>query len=179
MIGVGATYAERLTFNLGADSERLRVAIDTARAACAGAGVDPSALSLGAYVNVAADPDLRVARDLVRGSVAIFAHYLSLPGFPDHTLAPADRTVVHEIGRTYDESSHGSVAAPPARLLDDAFVDRFAVVGTPAHCAARLSALLALGLDRLVIVPGSRDADPVLVEQSNRLFAAEVLPRLR
>jgi 5,10-methylenetetrahydromethanopterin reductase len=44
---------------------------------------------------------------------------------------------------------------------------------------ARLRGLFELGLDRVVVVPGSRDADPELLTYSNELFAREVLPQLR
>jgi 5,10-methylenetetrahydromethanopterin reductase len=63
--------------------------------------------------------------------------------------------------------------------LDDEFVDRFAVTGPAAQCAARLRGLFELGLDRVVVVPGSRDTDPELLAYSNELFAREVLPKLR
>ena len=39
-------------------------------------------LSLGAYLVVAAHPDVRVARQLARGSVAPYAHFSGMPGSP-------------------------------------------------------------------------------------------------
>jgi hypothetical protein len=36
----------------------------------------------------------------------------------------------------------------------------------------------AAGIDRLIVVPGSLDADPAAVEESNRRFARDVLPEL-
>jgi len=56
-IGVAARHADRVTFGVGADHERLSWAIETARAARADAGLDPATLSMGAYVNVVAHPD--------------------------------------------------------------------------------------------------------------------------
>jgi hypothetical protein len=35
-----------------------------------------------------------------------------------------------------------------------------------------------MGLDRIVVVPGSRDSGPALLDESNAMFAEEVLPRL-
>jgi 5,10-methylenetetrahydromethanopterin reductase len=64
-------------------------------------------------------------------------------------------------------------------VLPDEFLDRFTVVGPADHCAERLRELAGLGLDRIIMVPASRDADPELVAASNRLFAEEVIPRLR
>jgi 5,10-methylenetetrahydromethanopterin reductase len=42
-----------------------------------------------------------------------------------------------------------------------------------------LGALAGLGIERLIVVPGSLDADPAEVERANERFAAEVLPALR
>ncbi len=52
-------------------------------------------------------------------------------------------------------------------------------MGSSEYCTARLRELIDLGLDRIIVVPGSRDADPDVLAVSNELFAGEVLPRLR
>ena len=70
-------------------------------------------------------------------------------------------------------------AASHSAVLPDEFLDRFTVVGPADHCAERLRELAGLGLDRIIMVPASRDADPELVAASNRHFAEEVIPRLR
>ncbi len=79
----------------------------------------------------------------------------------------------------YDESRHGEGNAPHARTLEDEFIDRFAVLGPADEVAERLASLAELGLERLIVVPGSLDADPAAVRASNQRFAEEVLPRLR
>lgn len=175
---IGAQLADRLTFTLGADAKRLQGAIEHARATCTAAGRDPATLSLGAYFNVAVDPDLSVARDLVRGSVGIFAHYLGEPGFPRAELSAPDREVIAAVANAYDESRHGLIGSAQSAVLSDSFVDRFAVVGPAATVRDRLLRVMALGLDRLVIVLGSRDADPTLLAETNQRFADDVLPAL-
>ena len=171
-IAVGARHAERVTFTVGADPRRVSWAVEEARRAASREGV-----SLGAFVNFAVHPDIAVARNLVRGSVAIFAHFVSEG--PLDVLPEEDRQIVRRLGATYEERSHGLSAAEHATLLSDEFVDRFAVVGSAEQCTERLRGLLELGLERLVMVPGSRDADPALVAESNARFAGEVLPALR
>ena len=57
-------------------------------------GRDPSEISFGAYVNVGCHPDLDVARGLISGGVAAFAHFSSMPGSTGAGLADADR--LHE-----------------------------------------------------------------------------------
>ena len=173
VIEIGARHAEGLDFTVGAEPERLRWAVDTARAAAAG-----RALSLGAFVNVAVHPDRARARDLVRGSTAILARFAT-EGAPEDGLSEVTRQGIERLAADYDESRHGQGAAPAARELEDAFIDRFAVVGPAEEVAARLAALGELGIERVIVVPGSLDADPAAVAESNERFASEVLPSLR
>jgi 5,10-methylenetetrahydromethanopterin reductase len=173
VIAAAARHADRIDFTVGAETKRLAWAIDAARAA---AGDRPT--SLGAYLNVAVDPDLAVARDLVRGSTAIFARFAT-EGAPDDGLSDVTREGIERLATDYDEWRHGQSRAAHARELEDAFIDRFAVVGPADHVAARLLALGELGLDRIIVVAGSVDADPELVAAADERFAADVLPRLR
>lgn len=172
VISVAARYAEQVHLTVGAEPERLRWAVDTAKAA---AGDRP--VSLGAFLNVAVHPNRAVARDLVRGSVAIFARFAA-EGAPADGLSDVTRAGIRSLGATYDESRHGHANAPHARQLEDDFIDRFALVGTAEEVLARLDALAMLGLERIIIVPGSVDADPALVAECDERFAAEVLPQL-
>ena len=178
VMALGARLAERVTFTVGASSERLRQGIETVRAARREAGLDPDTLSLGAWVNVATHPDIAVARDLVRGIVGTFAHFSGMRGAPTAALPPEDRDVVESLDKEYDYGHHGLGQARHARVLDDAFVDRFAVVGPPDRCIERFQPLLRLGLDRLIISSGGRGRDPGEVRAASALFAREVLPAL-
>jgi 5,10-methylenetetrahydromethanopterin reductase len=72
-------------------------------------------------------------------------------------------------------AAFGGDAAGASR---DDFVDRFAAGGPAAEVLDRLSALAELGIERVIVVPGSLDADPAAVAESNERFAAEVLPGL-
>jgi 5,10-methylenetetrahydromethanopterin reductase len=139
-IAAAARHAEGVDFAVGAESDRLRWAIAVARAAA------PGDTSLGAFINVAVDPDREAARELVRGNVAIFA------GF--------------------------ATAAAPTPRRDGEFIDRFAVAGPADEVRQRLAEMGEAGIDRLIVVPGSLDADPAAMEESNQRFAADVLPAL-
>jgi 5,10-methylenetetrahydromethanopterin reductase len=171
VIEAAARHAERVDFTVGAEPDRLRWAIATARAV---AGADPS---LGAYINLAVHPDRAVARDLVRGSTAILARFAT-EGAPPDGLSDVTREGIVHLASAYDESRHGESDAPAAQRLADEFIDRFAVCGPADEVADRLAALPELGLDRLIVVPGSLDADPTEIDRSNERFAAEVLPAL-
>lgn len=76
------------------------------------------------------------------------------------------------------EARHGQAAAQHARQLEDEFIDRFAVAGPAQDVLARVQELASLGLERIVVVPGSLDSDPALVAETNARFAREVLPSL-
>ena len=173
VIELGARHAEQLDFTVGAEAERVRWAVNTARAAQAG-----QAVSLGAFVNVAVHPDRAVARDLVRGSTAILARFAT-EGAPPDGLSDITRAGISRLAAEYDESRHGQSSASAARQLDDEFIDHFTVCGPANEVAERLAALGELGIDRVIVVPGSIDADPAAVEESNERFANEVLPALR
>lgn len=177
VISIGARLAERVTFAVGAEPERVATAIATARRAREEAGQDPDALSLGAYVNVVVHDDVERARSLVRGGLASFAHFTGMRGAPNEELADAE--TFRRLGASYELASHGKAATAHADALPDDFVDRFGVIGPPAHCAPRLQELVDLGLDRLVVIGGSRDADPGELLAANRRLMDEVAPAVR
>jgi 5,10-methylenetetrahydromethanopterin reductase len=170
VIEIGARHAEAVDFTVGAEPERLRWAIETARAA--------GPASLGAFVNVAVDPEIAVARDLVRGSTAILARFAT-EGAPADGLSDVTREGIAKLAAGYDESRHGQGAAPHARALADEFIDRFAVVGPAARVVEQLQEIASLGIERLIVVAGSLDADPEAVAAANAAFADQVLPQLR
>ena len=172
-IRAAARHADRLDLCVGAEPARLRWAVGVAREAAGDRRV-----SLGAFVNVAVHPDRAVARDLVRGSVAIFARFAT-EGAPADGLSGVTRQGIERLSRDYDEARHGLAGAAHARALEDDFVDRFAVAGPAGEVTERLAELADLGLSRVIVVPGSLDADPALVAETNASFARDVLPRLR
>jgi 5,10-methylenetetrahydromethanopterin reductase len=179
VIDFAARTAERVTLAVGADPDRVVWALDLARKAAADAGRDPSEISFGAYVTVGCHPDLAVARELISGAVAAFAHFSSMPGSTGAGLGPADRAVVADVGRRYDSNEHLSNAAEHTDALRPEFVDRFAVVGPPDVCVQRLRALADLGLERFVITGASFRADPEHARVSQQLLEGELLPALR
>jgi 5,10-methylenetetrahydromethanopterin reductase len=179
VIEFAARVAERVTLAVGADVERVAWAIDLARKAAADAGRDPSGISFGAYVNVGCLPDIDAARDLIRGAVAAFAHFSSMPGSTGAGLGEHDRAVVAEVGRRYDSNLHLQNTADHTAPLDAEFVDRFAVVGPPERCAARLLELAGLGIERFVITGASFRADRDNARNADHLLTTELMPALR
>jgi len=173
VIQIAAQLAERITFSVGADPERLRDAITLARQTAS------RPLSLGAYVNAVADPDVGRARELVRGRLSVYARFSTMHSSVLEALAPADRQVAEQLRSSYDLAAHATSGARHEAALDDAFVDRFGVVGPSEHVAERLADLVALGLDHLVIVGHGRNVAPDVLAASSRRFGQEVIPALK
>jgi 5,10-methylenetetrahydromethanopterin reductase len=177
VIRIAATVADAITFSVGAERARLASSIEVARQARHAAGLP--ALRFGAYFNAVAHPDIRVARDLVRGRLGVYARFSTMDRAVLASLPEADRLVGEELARTYDMQAHAaSGARHEAALLDD-FVDRFGIVGPSEHVAERLVELVRLGLDHVVIVGHSRNTPPELFAESSRRFGKEVIPAVR
>ena len=177
VIAVAARRADRVTFAVGADPQRIRSSIAIVRAERAAGGLDPAGISLGAYVNMAVHPDVAIARELVRGVTAVFAHFSSMAGAPEGT-GDGDG-VVHDIDERYEMAEHGRSDARHASSIPDEFIDRFAVVGPAERCVARLSELIEAGIERIVVVPGVHGPITGDLAESMRAMATDVLPALR
>lgn len=178
VIALAARLADRITFAVGADPERLRWAIDTARAARRAAGLDTETLPLGAYLVVVVHPDRATAQRLGEGGLALFTRFSAMHGRVAGPVSEADRDVYLRVHDAYDMRRHARVGSPQAALIDADFAERFAILGPAEQCIARLRDLLALGLDRLVISGASLGADRAEAAAAERRFAEEVLPAL-
>lgn len=179
VIAMAAPIAERVSFSVGADPERLAWALDCARQARTGAGLDDHGVSFGAQVVVVCHPDEPTAMEVAMHMVPPLARFQTMQG----QVGPADATTSANLGTLregYDMTEHGNIASKERIVggsLSPDFVRRFAVVGTPEHCHARLRELTALGLDRLVVVgPGFYPAD---WGEAAGLFVREVMPALQ
>ena len=177
VISLAAAKAERITFAVGADPKRIEAGIETARRARAAAGLDPTDLRFGAYVNCTANPDRAIARQVILGTVGVFAHFSGMAGADTSGLD--DGAVFDSVAANYDMANHARSGAAHASAIDDKFVDRFAIAGPSNYCVERLGELLDLGLNHLIFVTASRDADPAQVQLGNERLATEVLPQLR
>lgn len=177
VISVGAILAERVTFAVGADTARIKQSMERAKSAREAKGLDPDELSFGAYVNIACDEDLKQAQTLIRGSVGTFAHFTGMSASNSEGLQ--DAATFRHIGENYDMANHARIASGHMQSVSDEFVSRFAVTGNTSYCVDRLGELIALGLDRLVLLTGSRDSDSEHMAASMTRLTRDVLPQLR
>ncbi len=179
VIAAAARHADGVLLAVGADPKRIAWGVAQAREAARAAGRDPSALRLGAFVNVAAHPDVAVARTLVRGGLSTFARFSVMHGKVAGPADDVERAVLERVHKGYHMTQHTRGDSAQAALLEPAFVDRFAVVGPPATCIARLRELVGLGLTKLVLIGPTAGVDAKEAATAVQRLASEVLPGLR
>ena len=180
VIAMSAPLAERLTFSVGAIPERIRWAIEIAREARKRQNLTDAGVSYGAQIIVACHPDLEAVRQTATTMVAPLARFQVIQGDAAGPQSDNDAENFAAIQRGYDMTKHAMVLSEDrvkgATLTWD-FVQRFAIVGSPSHCTERLLQLVALGVERFVIVgpgyhPEARNSGP-------GLFVSEVMPAVR
>ncbi|GGC04829.1 LLM class F420-dependent oxidoreductase [Novosphingobium endophyticum] len=174
VIAMAARIAERVTFSIGADVERVDWALGIARAASA------EAVSYGAQVIVVCHPDDGAALEVAMSMAPALARFQVMQGEAAGPRGSDDSSSYDAIRSGYDMTKHGS-AYERNRLthgrLTSGFVRRFAIVGSPDHCTERLLKLRKAGLERFVIVgPGFY---PPEWGDAASLFTREVIPALR
>jgi len=179
VIGLAAVVADRITFAVGADVERLSWAIEVARTARRDAGLDPDGIGLGTYVNVGVHPDRAVARQLVAGGLSTLARFNVMHGTPVGPYDAPSAAMLTELHSRYDMNHHTQSGSVQAATITPEFADRYAVLGTVDEVRARLLELAGLGLDKFVLMGVGRA--PGLDEESKLAYDSlvrEVMPAL-
>lgn len=176
VLEIAARQADAFLFCLGADPKTLERAMATAKEAVRRAGRDPGSLRYGAFVNCAIDDDLERARALARGGTSVFARFA---GWSEGATALGDPALAREgvaVARSYEMDRHAEAAGRGAHALDDAHLDRFAIVGGLDAAVERFCALAAIGLDFVTIAPGSSDMDWETGWRSIERIGHELIP---
>jgi 5,10-methylenetetrahydromethanopterin reductase len=180
VIALSALLAERVTFSVGADFERVGWALNVAREARAREGLCDSGISYGIQVVVVCYPNADAALELATSFAAPLARFQSIQGKAAGPQSAADTINFAAVRDNYDMKSHGDPLTKErligASLTPD-FVRGFTIVGTPQHCFDRLLGLYRLGIDRFVVV------GPAFYPESwgddRKQFVREVMPALR
>jgi 5,10-methylenetetrahydromethanopterin reductase len=171
-IAFGARHSDGVMLAVGAELDRVRWAVDTARA--------NGAARVGVYLNVVAHDDCGIATGLARQLVAPFARFSVMDGV---VRAPTDDGSRHELAALhsgYDMRGHGSATAAHAGELSEDFIRSFGVVGPPDECLRRLREIAALDIDRIIVVGPTAAAERRdAVNTSRALFNTEVLPNVK
>jgi 5,10-methylenetetrahydromethanopterin reductase len=157
---------------VGADPKRIEWGITTARA------MNPD-VRIGAFHNCVADPDVDSARDLIRGGMSTFTRFSTMHGTPTGPVDDVERETMAKLFETYVMTHHTRADSRQAEVLSPEFIDRFGIVGPPAACADKLNELVAMGLDKVIIVGPSMGADRERSLAALARFPAEVLPLVK
>jgi 5,10-methylenetetrahydromethanopterin reductase len=175
IIEMAAQLAERITFSVGAIPERLAWALDIARRAGGSRN-----LSYGAQIIVVCHPDIEAVRAAATSFVAPLARFQIIQSQAAGPQTENDAANFAALRSSYDMTKHDHVISHDklkGAQLDWDFVQRFAIVGPPAHCIERLLDLAALGIERFVVVgPGFH---PEASASGRSLFADVVMPAVR
>jgi 5,10-methylenetetrahydromethanopterin reductase len=172
MLEAAARSADRVLLAVGADVQRVEWAVRRVR------GANPG-VPVGAFVNVVVHDDLDEARRLAAGGIATFARFSIMDGTVRTPIDAASKRVLAGIHEVYDMTMHTRSGSAQAGRIDDAFADRFAIIGTAQHCIERLQAVIDIGIDRLVVVGPALDADRSAAKRARDVMVAEVLPAVR
>ena len=175
VIAIGARHADRVSFSVGADPERVRWAQDQLKQSLPEGKALPST---GLYLNVCVSDDIEQAAEMIRGGVGTFAHFTGMKGASKERVPVSDQAVYQNLGEAYDRPKHGRADASHAQQLPLEFVQRFAVIGPPEHCQERLQTLIDTGIERLFIIGPRPDHFGAAAETAIARFATEVMPRL-
>jgi 5,10-methylenetetrahydromethanopterin reductase len=111
--------------------------------------------------------------------VSLFARFSAMHGSAVGPTSDEAKRVMEGIHDAYDMTRHSRAGSPQAAVITSEFAEEFGVFGSPAYVLARLKGLVALGLDKLIIVGASAGADPEEAARAERRFVDEVLPGLR
>jgi 5,10-methylenetetrahydromethanopterin reductase len=177
VLGIAARLADRVTFVLGADIDRLRWGIDHVRSTRAAAGLDPDSIKIGATVYVAPHLDRDIARGLNAGRVASNARWLLTTPITNAATIE-EQNVFAEVTRRYDMNSHTLGSSPQTSVLTSDVIDKMSISGPPDYCVTRLRELANLGLNHLWITTYWRGSDPAVQAVAQDLLFREVVPHI-
>lgn len=154
----------------------LGVFLANLRAGAARVGRTLDGIDVVVRINTCVSRDSRVARDAVKPGIA---RYLISQQPIFHTFVAAGLEVTEDLralvrGQEYTQDA--AVLEGIARAIPDAFVEALSLAGTAEEVAAQAAGIARAGVTQLVIHPMSPDGD---VEGQIRLFAEEVMPRVR
>ncbi len=183
-IRMAADVADRISFAVGSPPERIDWALETVHERLAETGRDRNELSIGAYLILVCNEDEQTAINRARVISGMVAHFAGMKDSPTEHLPPQLKPIAERLKSEYDMARHAQQGGTHLDMMDDAFVDWFAICGSPQKCIDRLGLLIEKGLDHVYVLGGTAVPHPhgerqeSLIELS-RLCAEKVLPVFR
>lgn len=151
VISLAVEYGDRISFSVGANLDRLKWAIETARNAALAQGKDAEALKMTAYVSVVAHEDLETACYFSAPDVAMHAHIAGLNKSVSVPATKQDKAVFEKVAQNYDMTRHARRGAQTDALPQEFIVEN-AVVGPADGCVEKIKEITALGIDRVAFM---------------------------
>jgi len=182
MIELAATRADRLTLAVGADPERVRWALDIARAARQATSSDGATSNrgdVGIFVPILVHPDRATARALIASGVASVARFSVMHGTVTGPAGDERRRELEAVHAAYDMRHHYRAGSAQAAAVSDDVIDAFGIAGPASYCIERLHELVELGIRRIVVQAGVAGGDPGEMQAARRRLVDEVLPAVR
>ena len=177
VIAASARHADRISFNVGADVERLTWGMELARETRRGAGLAPE-MPYAAYISLAVHDDPEQALRIGESQVSLFARFSNMYGTVVGPASDSQQRVLRDIHDAYDMHEHGRPGSAQAAAVTADFGRAFGVFGPPDYCVQRIGELIELGIDRFILRGGPLDPSQPDSEANER-FATEVAPQLR
>ena len=176
-IGVAGRHADRVTFSVGADPERISWAMNLCREEAEKAGRDPDSLSYAAYVQVICHEDRQYAMSLGKSIVALHARLQGL-GKASGPVSEEDRKIIESLPENYDMTVSGQ-GGSQVDLISDDFAQRFAVYGPPEDCIKQLRGVIETGIDAIVVNAPMRVGTEEERRENLHRISHEIIPVLR
>ena len=183
-IRLAADIADRVSFAVGSAPERIDWALGVFEERLVENGRDRSEISVGAYLNLLCDPDEQRALKLASTIAGMVAHFAGMKHSPVDHLPPQLKDLAVALKTEYDMAKHNQATGSHMDMVDDAFVDWFAIAGPAQKCIDRLGPLVEKGLQHVYVLGGSAVPHPHgefvtgFVDQAEH-FAADVMPAFR
>jgi 5,10-methylenetetrahydromethanopterin reductase len=150
--------ADGVIVNVGLEPALVRDAVARVHAGARRAGRDPAAIDLWTLVRANVTDDVAAGIDEIRMELASNAHHVFRFTLEGKRVPGALADAIRRVQRGYQPAAHEALGpSPNARLLDAEpalrawLAERFAVVGPPAACAARLQAVVEAGIGGLLV----------------------------
>jgi 5,10-methylenetetrahydromethanopterin reductase len=171
--------ADGVVIRTGIAPEVVRDSIAQVEAGAREAGRDPATLDLWWWPDVNVAASYREGVEEIKMSLAAAGNHLSRFTTEGKHIPPDLLEKVKILGQRYAFSSHTLPGSPNNRLIEelglvDYLADRFAVVGTPAECIAKLQAAVEAGARQFWMSVHFDDKERFL-----RDWAAKVAPAFR
>ena len=133
------------------------------------AGRNPAEIDIMPAGMIVVDDDGALARNRVRARMANRAHHNFC--FTMETVPEGEAAGVKRFMDAFDISKPIEERVDP-NYVTDYLLERFTIAGTPAQCVARVRALQALGIERLLLTPPNPIYDQVMTAWGERVIPA-------